>query len=682
MGKERKERGVSRRGFLQRTAAAGAAAAGFPCLVPASALGRSGNVAPSNRITLGFIGIGKMAKGHLGGFLGDRNAARLAALLSDPDTPVAAAAAEGLGKLGGPEAVAALTEALDAPEPVRAAVVDALLCCADALLERGRNEAAAKLYWPFYRNEEETHVRLAGFRGLVEARAAGGVSFVVAALASDDPVWQVAAMRYVRTVPGEQATERLVETLDGLAPQMLALAVEALGDRGDPAALPAVTELLESGAAPVRLAAIQAVKKLGNGSSVEPLTQIALAGEDPARSAARNALAGLNGPDVNKTLVEQLEQSSRETTVMLLDVLAERRAYEAAPVVMGQARRENEEVRAAAYDALGVLARRMDMPELVSLLVKTPKDDRDYAQGAVVDAARRMPEGEARTEAVLDALADAENPEVRAALLKVLGGIGGPTGLEALRAGAESESATVRMAAIVALAEWPTDAPLPTLARLAKNAPEPVEREEALLGYVRALRMTGGEKPRAAAEGLEQALNLAGSAEAKRAALSALGTLKDAYALEVVRQYLEDAEVEAEAAVAAERIRRHFYEATASRNAARAGRALDGDIGTRWDTGAFQEPGQWFQLDLGGQMAVRGIYLDTSRSENDYPRGYEVYVFTDESGLGGPVASGEGDKAVMEITWEPVRGRFLRIVQTGSVDNKYWSIHELRVIPE
>ena len=44
---------------------------GFPYIIPGSALGRDGAVAPSNRITLGFIGIGKMATGHLGSFLGD-----------------------------------------------------------------------------------------------------------------------------------------------------------------------------------------------------------------------------------------------------------------------------------------------------------------------------------------------------------------------------------------------------------------------------------------------------------------------------------------------------------------------------------------------------------------------------------------------------------------------------------
>jgi len=69
---------IDRRGFLKRTALAAGAAAGFPYIVPGSALGRDGTIAPSNRITLGFIGIGKMAKGHLGSFLNDRGVQVLA----------------------------------------------------------------------------------------------------------------------------------------------------------------------------------------------------------------------------------------------------------------------------------------------------------------------------------------------------------------------------------------------------------------------------------------------------------------------------------------------------------------------------------------------------------------------------------------------------------------------------
>src|SRR6516162_9170346 len=62
----------SRRDFLRSTIHASAAAGlGFPAIVPGSALGLSGSVAPSNRITLGIIGTGNQGFNDINSFLKD-----------------------------------------------------------------------------------------------------------------------------------------------------------------------------------------------------------------------------------------------------------------------------------------------------------------------------------------------------------------------------------------------------------------------------------------------------------------------------------------------------------------------------------------------------------------------------------------------------------------------------------
>ena len=52
----------TRRGFLQKSTAAGAAI-GFPTVIPSSALGKDGKTAPSERVVMGFIGIGNRGLG-------------------------------------------------------------------------------------------------------------------------------------------------------------------------------------------------------------------------------------------------------------------------------------------------------------------------------------------------------------------------------------------------------------------------------------------------------------------------------------------------------------------------------------------------------------------------------------------------------------------------------------------
>src|ERR1043166_1635010 len=61
--------GISRRRFL---AATGVAAA-FPTIIPASALGRGGQPAPSERITIGSVGWGSMGPGNTDSFMSNKD---------------------------------------------------------------------------------------------------------------------------------------------------------------------------------------------------------------------------------------------------------------------------------------------------------------------------------------------------------------------------------------------------------------------------------------------------------------------------------------------------------------------------------------------------------------------------------------------------------------------------------
>src|SRR5690349_2635709 len=56
---------LTRRSFLRRTATTVGTALIAPSVVPASVFGKNGAVAPSERITMGFIGVGTQGGGHL-----------------------------------------------------------------------------------------------------------------------------------------------------------------------------------------------------------------------------------------------------------------------------------------------------------------------------------------------------------------------------------------------------------------------------------------------------------------------------------------------------------------------------------------------------------------------------------------------------------------------------------------
>lgn len=52
------DRRVSRRQFLKRSAGVTAAGLAFPCIVPSTVLGRSNAILPSEKLTVGCVGMG------------------------------------------------------------------------------------------------------------------------------------------------------------------------------------------------------------------------------------------------------------------------------------------------------------------------------------------------------------------------------------------------------------------------------------------------------------------------------------------------------------------------------------------------------------------------------------------------------------------------------------------------
>ena len=64
---------INRRQFISRAAGTALGAISFPYIVPSSVLGQAGGVAPSNRITMGCIGVGWQGGSNLGSFLRERD---------------------------------------------------------------------------------------------------------------------------------------------------------------------------------------------------------------------------------------------------------------------------------------------------------------------------------------------------------------------------------------------------------------------------------------------------------------------------------------------------------------------------------------------------------------------------------------------------------------------------------
>jgi len=124
---------------------------------------------------------------------------------------------------------------------------------------------------------------------------------------------------------------------------------------------------------------------------------------------------------------------------------------------------------------------------------------------------------------------------------------------------------------------------------------------------------------------------------------------------------------------------RKGWVATASHNAGALAKALDGDLKTTWNTFGLQAPGQWFQVDLGRKQAFSQVVMEQGPAANDYPREYEVRVSDDGEKWSELVFTGTGTIPVTICSFPKQTARFIRVTQTGSAENSYWSLAEFGV---
>jgi hypothetical protein len=124
-------------------------------------------------------------------------------------------------------------------------------------------------------------------------------------------------------------------------------------------------------------------------------------------------------------------------------------------------------------------------------------------------------------------------------------------------------------------------------------------------------------------------------------------------------------------------ITRTGWIATASKDNANARNALDGNVSTRWASGANKEIGDWFSVNMLKPQTFNKILLDQASSAGDYPRGYEVYLSDNGRNWGEVVVEGAGISGMTVITLpEPRTAQYVRIVLTAGAGGSYWSIHE------
>lgn len=379
------------------------------------------------------------------------------------------------------------------------------------------------------------------------------MALVAGAISSGGPE-QGAALQLASRLPGTDLTRTLADLLAKVQPPARIALLQCLAQRGDPAAMAAVAQQTDSPDPAVRLGSLTALGDLGDGSVALLLARKAATGSPAEKAAARQSLVNLRRGDVTSGILAPFATAAPDVQAELLRALGERGDQSADPKLLELAHSPSDETRAAALQALALLAGPDQIPPLVRLIIDADSDEARAeavdALGAICQRASGRP-GRLDARPVLDAVRNGPRA-ARVALLGVCVVLADAPARDALRGAATDPDPAVRDAAIHSICDSRDPELLPDMIHLAATTSDNKYRALAVRGCVRLAAQDGpgrfldGQR----IETFKSLLAAPLDAASKRQVLSGLGTVADGQALELALPLLNDPAVTPEAAQA------------------------------------------------------------------------------------------------------------------------------------
>ena len=463
-------------------------------------------------------------------------------------------AARALGNIGSPAASKALTAAWKSAAADRKHDIGmGLAICADRLAASGDKQKALSIYHELDGAVTDPLLRSAALRGFVSCGDKDAVRLMLDALKDDNTPRQTTALDIARTDRQAITTEKLCSFLPGLSAEAgggRTLLMEALIDRGDPAAGKTIRDLCKSPDQATRAVAFRALATLGDSTSVAPLLAMAASGSTEEKEAARNSLSRLPGVDVDKKLIAAVTSGEEPVRLEAIRAVGLRRSPGAVVVLTPLLKSPSKEIRSA---SLGVLKNMGDpavIPLLLDIALAQPTGSRDALFSAISEIARRAAKPEERTGVILKRYAALTAPADRAELLGLLGEIGGQETYNTFLAAMKDTASAVRQQAIATMTEWPDDTPMNELLAVIRTSTDPGERALALRGYARMISLNDQRSEAATLQLFKDTLAMAQNTADKRILLSGLAKMRSPGALDMAVGLMADRDLQEEAQVA------------------------------------------------------------------------------------------------------------------------------------
>lgn len=246
--------------------------------------------------------------------------------------------------------------------------VDALIE-AERLMEEGKLQEAEDLYWTLLDSEVSGQsVGEAALRGAVLTGGARSRELWLETLQNPDFESARFAVRIALEMNREQAAADIAGLLGVVDARRKVLFIGILAEMARPEALPTFEAYARSGESAVRLAAIHALGRVTGAGTAELYVELLQDPEARIAQAAAEGLAGLETENVDRIVVDGLQDADAALTVKLVDVIAQRLLKAALPTLQAMMDSPDAKVRIAAIKSYGELADIEQLPVLLEAI--------------------------------------------------------------------------------------------------------------------------------------------------------------------------------------------------------------------------------------------------------------------------------------------------------------------------
>ncbi len=459
--------------------------------------------------------------------------------LKSKDASIQKAAARALSLIATKDAGRALADARkNSRDAARLWICDAYLNCADQMVRKGNAKDALEIYKTLS-SEKLRPVRFAAIRGRILAAREDAGEQIFDLLQGKDSDARNIALSQILSV-NSKALKGLTSRVQKLPEDRQIRVLRVLAQRREKSLMPIALAAAKSNQEELQKAGLLALGHLGDASIVPMLIELTLS-DSKAANAAKTSLATVTGKGVNEKIIASArKQKDPDKRRRLIQVIEQRRIASALPFLVDESDSKDANLRASAISALRVIAEPKDLPAIIPALVKAENQrEREHCERTLLAVCKRIPEPEKRAEAILKAV----NAENKAALLPLLGSMGGEKTLEMARDAVNSKRTELYEAGMQALCNWPNPTVSEDLIQLVKAAKKPSHRALALKSLIRVNSVKSSHSEESKLANLKKAMKLAGTTKEKQMVLGGLEEVRHIEALRYVLPYLKKKEL-------------------------------------------------------------------------------------------------------------------------------------------